>query len=77
MAFLRRRDGGDGEGQPPQSAQPPAEQPPAEQPTEVQEPTQEERSYEPQEAQAAMFEHLRASRERWINPSDSTPDSLS
>jgi len=32
---------------------------------------------EPQEAQAAMFEHLRASRERWINPSDSTPDSLS
>jgi phospholipid/cholesterol/gamma-HCH transport system ATP-binding protein len=58
MAFLRRRDGGDGEGQPPQSAQPPveqppAEQPPAEQPTEVQQPTQEAPSYEPPEAQAA------------------------
>jgi len=32
MAFLRRRDGGDGEERPPWSAQPPAEQPPAEQP---------------------------------------------
>jgi phospholipid/cholesterol/gamma-HCH transport system ATP-binding protein len=53
MAFLRRRDGGDGEGQPPQSAQPPVEQPPAEQPTEVQQPTQPEPTYEPPEAQAA------------------------
>jgi DNA-binding FadR family transcriptional regulator len=30
---------------------------------------------DPQEAEAAMVEHLRASRERWINQSASTPDS--
>ena len=41
MAFLRRRNGGDGDGQ----------QPPAEQPTEVQQPS--EPTYEPPEAQAA------------------------
>jgi phospholipid/cholesterol/gamma-HCH transport system ATP-binding protein len=46
MAFLRRRDGGDGDGQPSQGAQPPAEQP-----TEVQQPS--EPTYEPPEAQAA------------------------
>jgi phospholipid/cholesterol/gamma-HCH transport system ATP-binding protein len=44
MAFLRRRNGGDGEGQPPQSAQPPAEQP-----TEVQQPTS---PYEPPQEEA-------------------------
>jgi GntR family transcriptional regulator, transcriptional repressor for pyruvate dehydrogenase complex len=32
---------------------------------------------DPQQAEAAMFEHLRASRERWINPSGSTADSYS
>jgi phospholipid/cholesterol/gamma-HCH transport system ATP-binding protein len=53
MAFLRRRDGGNGEGQPPESAQPPVEQPPAEQPTEVEQPTQPQPTYEPPEAQAA------------------------
>ena len=33
MAFLRRRDGGGGEGQPPEGAQPPAEQPTEVQPS--------------------------------------------
>ena len=42
MAFLRRRDSGNGEGQAPGSAQPPAEPTPSEQPTEVQQP-----AYEP------------------------------
>jgi phospholipid/cholesterol/gamma-HCH transport system ATP-binding protein len=57
MAFLRRRDGGDGEGQqPPEGAQPPAEpppaepppaeQPPAEQPTEVQQPASDQAPWE-------------------------------
>jgi phospholipid/cholesterol/gamma-HCH transport system ATP-binding protein len=41
MAFLRRRDSGNGEGQAPGSAQPPAEPTPSEQPTEVQQPTYE------------------------------------
>src|SRR5687768_8059061 len=48
MAFLRRRDGGGGEGQPPEGAQPPAEQP-----TEVQPSAPEEQpTYEQPEEQA-------------------------
>jgi phospholipid/cholesterol/gamma-HCH transport system ATP-binding protein len=53
MAFLRRRDGGDGEGQPPEGAQPPAEQP-----TEVQPSAPEEQpTYEqPQEQDAPSWQ---------------------
>jgi phospholipid/cholesterol/gamma-HCH transport system ATP-binding protein len=58
MAFLRRRDSGNGEGRPPWSAQPPAaqppaEQPPPEQPTEVQPPPAEE---PPQEQAPPAYE---------------------
>ena len=55
MAFLRRRDSGNGEGRPPEGAQPPAPQPPPpsdEQPTEVQPPESSERPWEQQQEQA-------------------------
>jgi len=57
MAFLRRRDGGGGEGQqPPEGAQPPVEQPPAEQPPAEQPPVEQPPVEQPTEVQQPASE---------------------